>query len=235
MGLDDNGTILIEFRHKNTCVISSSAGVFAIIGMVYALFFCVTTNENKNDNRLGLARRVNMMFREDKSTQMAAQFISLAGGKLDYIHLLKLMYIADKAMVIKWGLPITFDSWAALPFGPILSGTYDLIKSQTKNKGGYWADHIATQSMSVNLILDPGDDLLSRAEDNIIAETFREWGKMDKWAVVEATHKFPEWTDPNGSSYPISYDDMLDANHHPSVLKDIVADNVETQQAISIL
>jgi len=78
------------------------------------------------------------MFREDKTTQMAAQFLKLSGGKLEYIHLLKLMYIADKEMVIRWGMPITYDTWAALPFGPILSETYNLTKKQPREKNGYW-------------------------------------------------------------------------------------------------
>jgi len=82
---------------------------------------------------------------------------------------------------------------------------------------------------------DPGDDELSRAEDKIIAETFSKWGKMNRWDVVEATHQFPEWSDPNGSSYPISYAEMLKANDCPQEIKSLVAAHIESQQVLSEL
>ena len=67
------------------------------------------------------------MYREDKTTQMAARFVHLAGGRLPYIKLLNMLYIADKAMLIKWGKPITYDSWVATEYGPVLGHTSDLI------------------------------------------------------------------------------------------------------------
>lgn len=183
--------------------------------------------------RFPVMRMVTIMFREDKSTQMAALFLKMAGRTMPYIHLIKMMYIADKEMTLAWGLPITFDNWVAMPLGPVLSNTYDLIKAGS-GQPTYWSRHIQKKSKNVILLCDPGSDDLSDAEEDIITETFKKFGAMNRWDVVELTHTFPEWADPDGSSFPISLDRMLDANSQPND-KALVADLVATQDALQTL
>ena len=82
------------------------------------------------------------MFRQDKVTQMAARFLNLAGKQMPYLLLLKLLYLADKEMLLKWGKPISYDQWVSMDWGPVLSTTYDLIKGPPIGQSSYWADHI---------------------------------------------------------------------------------------------
>jgi uncharacterized phage-associated protein len=161
------------------------------------------------------------MFREDKATEMAAQFLHRAGGRMEYIELLKLMYNADKRMLLEYNRPMTYDDWVSLRYGPVLSRTYDLIKQP---EPGYWSEHIRTSGYFAELVTDPGSDALSRAEDRIVDQVFKEHGHKDKWDLVAETHGYAEWQDLGDSSRPITYRSVLEVEGVPAeVIPEILA------------
>ena len=47
---------------------------------------------------------------------------------MSYLLLMKLLYIADKQMLVSHGKPITYDRWFSMKFRPVLSSTLDLIR-----------------------------------------------------------------------------------------------------------
>src|SRR5580700_11401212 len=120
------------------------------------------------------------MFREDKATQMAARFLQLANGRMPYMKLLKLLYLADKQMLLCWGKPIVYDRWFSTKSGPVLSATYDLITAHAQDPT-YWSRYIRTDGYDVVLENDPGSDDLSRAEDRIIDDVFEKYDNSDRW------------------------------------------------------
>ena len=77
---------------------------------------------------------------EQKTTEAAALLIQLSGGRIRYIKLLKLLYYADREAFAQWERPITYDNYAAMTYGPVLSSTYDLIKGNSNGK--YWNRYI---------------------------------------------------------------------------------------------
>ena len=182
-----------------------------------------------------IARCEAKMFDEEKTTQMAASFLKLAGNKMNYMLLLKMLYVADKTMLMRRGMPITFDYWVSMDHGPVLSHTLDRIKDVTEDKSSYWRQHIERQNYEVVLTSDPGNDELSRSEDQIIVEVFAEWGNLDPWEAVRRTHKFPEWQDPMGSSIPIALPDVMRLNGAGQVSIDAMLENVEVHEAIKSL
>jgi hypothetical protein len=176
------------------------------------------------------------LFREDKATQMAARFLKMApNNRLPYPLLLRLMYVADKAMLLKFGFPITYDAWASMEDGPVLSKVYGIIKaSDSPADSGCWERHIhACQTNDVELCRDPGDEDLSRAEDEIISQTFNEYGRQDNWMAQELTRMFPEWTRPTAAEFaPIEYSTVLEANGASQEVVSAVAQNIELATAI---
>lgn len=155
--------------------------------------------------------------REDKTTQAAALFLKLAGGEMAYLKLLKLLYILDRKALFTWGRPVSYDSYVSMDNGPVLSKTYDLITEETEpGKDSYWKKYIAEpKHYSVELLKDKDcpDDSLSEAEIELIKHVFSEFGSMDKWILVELTHKFEEWQDPHGTAIPIQYYKILKAGN----------------------
>lgn len=156
-----------------------------------------------------------MLFREDKATQAAALFLRLGGGALDVFKLIKMMYLAEREALVRWGRPITFDSYYALPHGPVLSTTLNLINYTLDiDSPAYWHLYIAEREGHKVRVTDnvAPVDQLSPAEEKLIAEIYTKFGGMDLRALREYTHtKLPEWVDPKGSSLPIQMSDILAA------------------------
>ena len=159
-----------------------------------------------------------MNCKPDKITQMAARFLKQANGKLPYIILVKMMYYADKQMLIQYGEPITFDRWVSMKHGPVLSVTLNFIRSPEECATQDWLSHMSTHGYDIELKGDPGDGALSELEIEVIDEVFNElkdpsgeYSKEFVFGVVDHTHLLPEWDEntANGGSTDITYGEVL--------------------------
>jgi hypothetical protein len=97
--------------------------------------------------------------------------------------------------------------------GPVLSHVFNLITDEAEpNTESLWSRAISEpERHEVRLNKDIELEELSDAEVKVLTEIFTQYGKMTRWELVEFTHKLPEWTDPQGSAFPISYRDILRA------------------------
>jgi hypothetical protein len=127
---------------------------------------------------------------------------------------------------------MTYDKWVSMRCGPVLSKTYDLTKPNAIP--GYWAQHIRKDGNFVRVEAHPGSSLLSRAEKQILRDTYKEWGQRDVWEVVDATHQFPEWHDPGRSSSPIDYETVLMA-HGESAKIDALREDLSIARSLAHL
>ena len=153
-------------------------------------------------------------FREDKTTDAALLLIQLVGGRINYMKMIKLLYLVDREALKRWGQPVTFDEYFSMDHGPVLSRTLDLINEGTRpGRSSYWHEHVSPPEDYLVTALQPtGADSLSDAEIDLISEVHQEYGHMPKWELVDMLHKMlPEWADPQGSCAPISYGDILAA------------------------
>lgn len=85
------------------------------------------------------------MFSEERVTQMAAYLLLKGGGRMPYIKLLKLLYIAERNAMAKWGESISGDRFVSMPHGPVLSQTYDLIQGHCGHES-IWQRWICDES-----------------------------------------------------------------------------------------
>lgn len=132
-----------------------------------------------------------------------------------YIKLLKLLYLAERDAMAKWGDSISGDRFVSMPHGPVLSQTYDLIKGHCQNESP-WQQAIQDEA-NYEVSLKDGiqfDDLdeLSRAEIRILESVYERFGHMQRFELVDYTHDYcPEWENPNGGSFPIKPESILRA------------------------
>lgn len=154
-------------------------------------------------------------FDSRKTAQAAAHLIHLNGGSLNYMVLIKLLYLADRQSLIETGMPITGDKMVAMPHGPVLSRTYDEInmgESIIPQLSSAWYKYVTEpQDYIVKNKQAAEDDQLSAYELQLLASVYNKFGGMNKWALRDYTHELPEWTDPNGSSHPIEPETILRA------------------------
>lgn len=127
------------------------------------------------------------------------------------LKLIKLLYLADREALLRWGRPITTDRYVSMDRGPVLSHVLNLATDgDDPGAPSIWASHISEPSgYEVALTADPGGDELSAAETALLDEIFREHGRKSRWELVKLTHTLPEWKDPEGSAIPITYADIL--------------------------
>src|ERR1035438_6543738 len=104
-----------------------------------------------------------LLFNEAKATQAATQFLRLRGGRISYIKLIKLLYLADREALIRWGRPITTDCYVSMDVGPVVSRIYDLIRNEpSPNSVKIWSKFISDpEDYEVRLLGDPGSGELS--------------------------------------------------------------------------
>ncbi len=129
---------------------------------------------------------------------------------MNYMALIKLLYLADRESLIKYGRPITFDIYCSMSHGPVLSTTYDMISHYEVRSDNYWQEYISDHhDYEVQLIKEVPTDHISRADQEILDETHAQYGHMTPWELRDLTHELPEWQDPEGSSLPIEIEDIL--------------------------
>ncbi len=152
-------------------------------------------------------------FNEAKATQAAAVLLKLRGGRMKYLKLIKLLYLADREALLRWGRPITTDRFVSMDHGPVVSRIFDLISSEpAPDDRSLWHRHIKTvDNWDVKLESDPDNGELSPAEEELLAEIFSLHGNKYRWDLVRELHGFPEWRDSQGSSSPITYADIFRA------------------------
>lgn len=143
-------------------------------------------------------------FDLEKATQAAAKFIKLAGGKMKYLKLIKLLYLADRDAIRILEQPISGDKYYSLKYGPILSRVKNLINEE-EEPGEYWKKHIsAPNDYNVKLNSDPGDEALSEAEDEIIESIFKSYGNLDQFKLANLTHEICEEWQPPAEDGPLA-------------------------------
>lgn len=153
-------------------------------------------------------------FDEKKATQVACVFLRLAGGTLNCMKLIKLMYLAERAALIRLGRPITWDSYFLLRHGPVLSTVLDLISEKPNPVDkSFWAKYVSVpKKYSVSLIKDCPSTQLAPVDESVITQVYEDYGSYGEWDLVELLHYIlPEWKDPKRSAFQISYEDILRA------------------------
>lgn len=157
-------------------------------------------------------------FKFDKGIQAAAYLLRRESSReMNYMRLIKLLYIADRESIRQTGRPITGDRAVAMKQGPVLSELLDLIKG-SHLRYPEWARFIQRDEYKVRLIDEPGLANLSRFDIEMLERVAEEHRSHDEWEMVEFTHKFPEWqkNDPGNTLMKwIPFRDILEALGRP--------------------
>ena len=168
-------------------------------------------------------------FSETKVTEAAVHLLRLRDGKMSYLKLLKLLYLANREALHRWGVPITHDRYVSMDHGPVLSQTYNLVKDGSR----VWSRHIsAPQGWDIRLLEEKMEpQALSPAEEKLLDEIFAQHGNKTRWDIVDELHELPEWQDPHGSSIPISREAILTAlGESPEDIQAILAELEREEQ-----
>lgn len=134
-----------------------------------------------------------------KTCVQALHYLLKQLGTIDKLKLVKLMFLADKLHLIRYGRTITGDTFLAMPNGPVGSMVKDVLSGEmgflSQNDTGFCEKFIEQNGKYDYHARENNPDfgMLSKSDYKILNEVICKFGKLDKWQLVELTHKYPEW------------------------------------------
>ncbi len=152
-----------------------------------------------------------------KAAQVIA-YLAMKGGNvsMSVLKAVKLVYLADRESLARFGFPILEEPYVSMPHGPVNSTTYSHINGEEKLDECGWSDFLqARENNEVAAVQGLSEDNLDELSDADIAcldTVWERFGDMGKWQIRDWTHdrnNIPEWEDPNGSSRPIPLERIL--------------------------
>ena len=158
---------------------------------------------------------MNFRFDTAKATEVACLFLEKAGGQLNIMKLVKLVYLLDRLSLDRRGMPVVGGAYFSLPNGPITSELLDLINAGClrDNPDRSWEECISDrQDHNVQLKRMPPRERVSDAEVELIEQIWAEHGGKNQWQLAEwCHHNCPEWTRVESSRVPITVEGIAEA------------------------
>jgi uncharacterized phage-associated protein len=181
-----------------------------------------------------VVKRIKFTFDERKAAQAAARIIQHSGGEMNYLALMKILYLADREALIRFGKPITGDTVVAMKHGPVLSQVYDLVSHKKRHlPTSEWHKFIPRPAAYVYTVRFSGVadcSALSEAETALIDEVFAAHRDKSEWELVDFTHRLPEWREPKTTSVLIPFEEILKADRRSKSLVAAVAREAAADQ-----
>lgn len=161
------------------------------------------------DNELNL--NMNFPINEKKATQATARLIEKSGGPIDYLRLIKLVYLADRESIQSRGIPIVGGHYFSMRKGPTIGEVMHFVGTRTAPG---WKSTISPRhGNEVRLEKKPNYTALSESELSILdcVVQFHECRTTDE--LVEWCHEnCPEYQHVSGQARkPIEVESVLKA------------------------
>jgi uncharacterized phage-associated protein len=178
------------------------------------------------------------VFSPKRAAQAAAVLVKLEPKcEINYMKLIKLLYIADRESIAETKAPITGDDPFAMKHGPVLSRIYDFVMDRDSEGVNVWSEYFETNGLNVHLLGDPGTDELCPYDIKKLQEVFDRHKNDDQWDLEELTHMYKEWqrNDPGRSSRPIPLQHIVDAVGLSNEMDDVLRLQAEAKYFARVL
>ena len=150
-------------------------------------------------------------FNARKAAQVIAYFASKSPNKrLHVVKAIKLVYLADRESIARYGFPILDEDRVSMPHGPVNSTTYSHVNGEYDLEASGWSAFLrdrANHEVSIKPSVSVTDcDELSDADIECLEAVWLKFGGMNQWELRDWTHRranVPEWENPHGSSKTI--------------------------------
>ncbi len=133
-----------------------------------------------------------------KATQALNFFARKKDGKINKMKAIKLIYLADRLHLRKYGRPIVGDMYWAMKLGPVGSLTKKVaeLTDMPEDVLAYAKKYIkpADDKKQSFISLKPTElDLFSKTDLECFEKVYDVFSDKDQFELAELTHKYPEW------------------------------------------
>lgn len=162
---------------------------------------------------------MNFRFNLPKATEVACEFLERAGGQVNVMKLVKLVYLLDRLSLDRRGIPVVSGDYRSMRNGPVTSELLDLINAGrlSGETDPRWEQAISDRrNHEVKLEAKPPREHLSAAELELVDAIWAEHGRRDQWQLVDWCHSHcGEWTPLARGCAPIAVERMGQALDKP--------------------
>lgn len=137
-------------------------------------------------------------FDYKKATQAINYLAKREGGQIGKLKLIKLIYLADRYHVRRYGRPLVNDAYFAMPLGPVGSSVKDIAEfsSFLDETELAYASQFIGKGDTVHTVVSKNNvdtNVFSKSELEALEFAFNEFGGQTSSALVNLTHRYPEW------------------------------------------
>jgi uncharacterized phage-associated protein len=141
-------------------------------------------------------------FDHKKATQavnfLATQEDSLHMKKINKMKAIKLIWIADRYHLRKYGRPVIGDDYKAMPLGPVGSAVRDILIQNSFSLAQEELDYSRNFIESVNQYVvrstsEPDLSVFSKTDVEALKFAFDNFGFMNQFQLKDFSHLYPEW------------------------------------------
>ncbi len=151
---------------------------------------------------------MNFRFSLPKSTEVACEFLERAGGEINVMKLVKLVYLLDRLSLDRRGIPVVGGDYLSMRNGPVTSELLDLINAGrlVDESDSSWERAISNRlDHEIRLKSKPARKYLSDIELELINSIWDEHGGSNQWELVKWCHEHcQEWKPLDRGCAPIS-------------------------------
>lgn len=175
---------------------------------------------------------MNFRFHISKATEASCEFLQRAGGQINIMKLVKLLYLLDRLSLDRRNIPVVGGDYLSMRNGPVTSEMLDLINSGRLfgDADTRWEQCVSDRrDHDLNLEKMPAREHLSVAEMKLLDEIWAQHGGKDQWQLVEWCHTHcGEWTPLARGCAPIAVERIAQAlGKPPEVVQQLAREAAE--------
>ncbi len=137
-------------------------------------------------------------FNYKKAVQALNYFAEKYNGELNNMKAIKLVWLADRLHLRKYGRMITNDSYFALKNGPVPSATLNLAKGDKSFIANEIAEYACKfikpkDSLNYQSVAPVNLKVFSKSDLEALYDVYTAFGNMNQWQLSDYSHLFSEW------------------------------------------
>ena len=150
---------------------------------------------------------------------------------MDRLKLNRLIFLADRLHLARYGRPIVGGHYCAMPHGPVPSEFYNAVKD-----GELQGVFPEVGSHKIGSERKADEDFLSETDLEILRCINDQYGSRDAWSLRELTHQFEAYKRNflgGNTSYSLPYEDFfLDLDPSDQEMLQLIVEDQESEKAL---
>jgi uncharacterized phage-associated protein len=170
--------------------------------------------------------KIKFPYNRRRAIQAVLWFLNRHGGRLNKMHLVKLVFLADQNHLFRYARPIVGGQYFAMKLGPVPSELLDDIdRSATDGTLPF-----TLKAYDVVTGASANEDFLSESDIETLEAVNAKYGDMDKYRLSRLTHRLRAYVanqpEASGGRNQLPYEDFFLDSEDKTILE-VIRDDQE--------